>query len=167
MLALANILFVLFLLGGLILVPLGFPGTWLMVVAAFLYSLVTDFRAGHTDFWVVATTITLAVLAEGVEYGIGLMAGRKFKVSDQTVFASLIGGVLGAIIGLPVALIGSLLGLFLGVFLGAFIYEMYLHKDWQKASKASLGAFFSRVIALFIKTMVAFVMVIYLFVRAF
>ncbi len=167
MLALANILFVLSLLGGLIIVPLGFPGTWLMVIATFLYSLVANFQTGKSDLWVLGIATLLALLAEGVEYGIGIMVGRKFKVADGTVVASLVGGILGAIIGVPMALIGSLLGLFLGVFAGAFAYEMYKHRDWKKSLNASFGAFFSKVIALFIKTMVAFTMVIYLLVKTF
>ena len=50
--SLGLVIYVLLLLAALLLVPLGFPGTWLMVVVSFVYSLIADFQTGKSDFWV-------------------------------------------------------------------------------------------------------------------
>ena len=161
------IIYVLLLLAALLLVPLGFPGTWLMVVASFVYSLVTDFQTGKSDFWVLFIVVVLAVVGEVLEFGIGVWGGKKMSVSNRTIVSSLIGGILGAFIGLPVLLIGSLVGFCLGVFLGAFISEILEKKDWRKAFQGALACFFSRVTAMFVKTGIGFAIVVYLLVKTF
>ncbi|MBI2339456.1 MAG: DUF456 domain-containing protein [Deltaproteobacteria bacterium] len=160
-------IYVLLLLTALLLVPLGFPGTWLLVVISFVFSLVADFQAGKSDFWVLFTVGALAIIGEALEFGIGVFGGKKMNVSNRTIVASLIGGIVGAIIGVPVLLIGSLIGLFLGVFLGAFASEMLEKRDWRKAFQGALACFFSRITAMFVKTGIGFAMVVYLLVKTF
>lgn len=160
------ILFVLALLLGLALVPLGFPGTWLVVATAFVYSLARDFQPGKPDFWVLLIVIVLALLGEAVEYGIGVIGSKKLNVSSGAIIASIAGGFVGAIIGVPVFLVGALLGLFLGAFLGAFLYEIIETKKIKPALWAATATFFSRVTAMFVKTFVALVMVIYLLTKS-
>ncbi|MDO8520316.1 MAG: DUF456 domain-containing protein [Deltaproteobacteria bacterium] len=165
---LSSIGFILFALGlliGLVLVPLGLPGTWLIVSIAFLYSLFRDFQMGRNDFWVLLVVIFLALLAELLELGIGVIGSRKLKVSNGAIIASIAGGIIGAIIGVPVLLIGGLIGLFIGVFAGAFIYEWVASKDWRRALQGALATFFCRITSLFVKTFVAFMMVIYLLTK--
>lgn len=159
------ILFILGLLIGLVLVPLGLPGTWLIVVISFIYSLFRDFQAGRNDFWVLFVVILLAVIAELLELGIGIIGSRKFKVSNGAIVFSIIGGIVGAAIGVPVMMIGGLIGLFIGVFAGAFAFEMFQTKDYRLAFKGAVATFFCRITALFVKTFVAFMMVIYLLTK--
>jgi uncharacterized protein YqgC (DUF456 family) len=151
-----------FILGGIALVPLGLPGTWIIVGAAFLYSLFLDFSSKGSDFWVILTLILMAVVGEVIEFLVGTLGGKKFEVSTGAIIASFVGGILGAIIGVPVFLIGSLLGLLLGVFLGALIYELAVTKDWGVALKSAIAVFFSRLVASFMKTCIAVAMGIYL-----
>lgn len=165
--ALGVIFYILVLLAGLLIVPLGLPGIWLIVAGALVYSFFGDFDPGRSDFWVLFFTFLLALVGEGIEFYVGVVGSKKMKVKTGAIVSSLIGGILGAIIGVPVALVGSLLGLFAGVFLGAFIYELFVEHDIQKAVQAALVVFFSRVTALFIKTVVAFGMVVYLLMKLF
>ena len=159
------VLFVLLLLIGLVLVPLGLPGTWLVVAISFLYSLFQDFQAGRNDFWVLSVVILLAVVAELLEFGIGVIGGRKLQVSNGAIVSSLIGGIVGAVIGVPVMLVGGLLGLFIGVFAGAFVYEIVASRDWRLALKGAMATFFRRITSLFVKTFIAFMMVVYLLTK--
>lgn len=159
------VLFILGLLTGLVLVPLGLPGTWLIVGLSVVYSLFRDFQAGRNDFWVLLVVILLAGIAELLELGIGIIGARKFKVSSGAIVFSIIGGVIGAAIGVPMMMIGGLLGLFIGVFAGAFAFEMLQSKDYRLALQGALATFFCRITALFVKTFVAFMMVIYLLTK--
>lgn len=157
--------FVLVLLAGLFLVPLGLPGTWLIVANAFVYSLITDFQADRSDFWVLLFVIILAIVGEILEFGIGVLGSKGMKVSNGAIVCSIIGGILGAFIGFPLFLIGSIIGLLIGVFAGAFAYEILMKKDVRIALDASVKTFFSRIMSMFVKTFIAFVMVIYLLMK--
>jgi len=165
--AIGHIVYVLLLLIGLLLVPLGLPGTWLMVVVAFVYSMLTDFQTGQNDIWVLVVIVALAILAELFEFGIGVIGSKKLKVSNKAIISSLIGGFIGAILGFPIILIGSLIGLLIGVFVGAFIYEIFEQKNFIKALTTSMACFFSRVTAMFVKTAIAFAIVVYLLMKTF
>jgi uncharacterized protein len=159
---LSKALLILFTLAGIVLVPLGLPGTWLIVGVAFLYSFFFDFLPPGGDIWVLIVLITLAVLGEILEFLVGTLGGKQFDVSTGAIISSVVGGLIGAIIGVPVFLIGSLLGLLLGVFLGALIYELAMTKQIGLALKAALAVFFSRMVASFIKTCIAVGMGVYL-----
>lgn len=109
----------------------------------------------------------LALIAEALEFGIGVIGSKKLQVSNGALLCSIIGGLIGAVVGVPIMLVGSLLGLLLGVFLGAFVYEILTKKNFKQAFLSSLAAFFSRVVAIFVKTTIAFAMVIYLLMKMF
>jgi uncharacterized protein YqgC (DUF456 family) len=157
-----KIVLVLLILAGIVLVPLGLPGTWIIVGGAVLYSFFYNFSPTSSDLWVIAILIILAVIGEVLEFLVGTLGGKKLEVSTGAIVASFVGGILGAIIGVPVFLIGSLLGLLLGVFLGALIYELIVTKDMGLALRAAIAVFFSRLVASFMKTCIAVVMGIYL-----
>ena len=161
------IIYIIGLLVGLLLVPLGLPGTWIIVLTAVSYGALTDFQTRTSDLWVVGTVMALAVVGEILEFGIGIVASKKLKVSNGAIVASVIGGLVGGMVGTPVFLIGPLIGLLVGVFLGAFLFELFVQKKILSAFKAALGAFFSRITALFVKTMIALAMVIYLLMKTF
>lgn len=164
---LGHILFIVLLLIGLILVPLGFPGGWLIVALSFVYSLVDDFSPGKNDFWVLFVVILLAVMGELMEFGISIVTSKKWQVSNSAIIASLVGGFVGALIGAPIAFVGSLIGLLLGAFFGAFIYEIVATRDLKISLKTSIATFFSRVTALFVKTVITLAMIIYLLIETF
>src|SRR5205809_952374 len=90
---LATVLLALCLLAGLVLVPLGLPGLWVMVAGVAGYGWLTDFRS------VGVTTIALVL---------GL---------------ALVGGIVGAVVGVPVPIIGSVIAGFVGSFAGAALFE--------------------------------------------
>lgn len=161
------LIYVLALLVGLAIIPLGLPGIWLIFGNAVVYSVITDYQRGRSDLRVLFVVLFLAVLAEIMEYGVSVIGARKLDVSRNTIIASLIGGLVGALIGFPIIIVGSLIGLFLGVFLGAFGYAFYVERDWRKAFNQALAAFFSRVAAMFLKTIIGLAMVLFLLVKSF
>ena len=163
----SKFLLILLTVGGIVLVPLGLPGVWIIVGSAFLYSLFFDFVPAGGDGWVIAILVALAIFAEVLEFLVGVLGGKKLDVSTGAIICSVVGGLIGAIVGVPVFLIGSLLGLLLGAFLGALIYELIATKEVGPALKAALAVFFSRMVASFLKTCIALGMGIYLVFKLF
>ena len=160
------IVFVLLLVIGICLVPLGLPGTWLIVLDAVLYSIVRNYQ-GTNDWKVILIVIFLALAGEGVEFAAGIFGAKQQKVPTGAVVASMVGGILGAIIGVPIFLIGAVLGLLLGTFLGALAYSLLTHPRVEEAFRFAVATLFSRVVSLFAKTTVAVVMSVYLLFKVF
>ncbi len=159
-------IFCLLLVIGVTLVPLGLPGTWLIVLDAFLYSLVRDYK--NTDDWkVVLVALLLALAGEGIEFATGVFGAKNQKIPTGAIVASIVGGIIGAIVGVPVFLIGAVLGLLLGTFLGALIYGLITHPHLKEAIRFAIVTLFSRVVSIFAKTTVALVMVAYLLFKVF
>lgn len=138
----------------------------MIVVDAFLFSLVRDFKAG-SDWKVVLIVVGLALLGEGIEFLAGILGAKSQKVPTGAIIASLIGGIIGAIVGVPVFLIGSVLGLLLGTFLGAFLYSLVREREVRRAIGQSIAVLTSRIISIFAKTGVALGMSVYLLIKVF
>jgi hypothetical protein len=161
-------LFYIILLVGLILIPLGFPGTWVMVVAAVVYALLADLNPGGSEWIAVIIVALLAGLGELIELGVRIVGGKVAKVSNGAIIAAIVGGIMGALIGVPIFLIGSLIGLLLGVFLGAFLYALIIEKNNTIGSFwVALATTTSQVVALFAKTCLGIAIIVYLTVVLF
>jgi uncharacterized protein YqgC (DUF456 family) len=153
-------------LGGVVMILFTLPGTWVIVAAAFLYSLVRDFQAG-SDWTVLIILAVLAAVGEVVEFVAGTLGAKKDNVPNGAIICSIIGGIVGAIIGVPVFLVGALLGLLVGTFLGALIYMLMKDGRVGVALKNAWAVLTSRVISIFAKTAIAVGMGIYLLVKVF
>ena len=154
----ALIVFIVVALAGLLLTPIGLPGTFLIVVGAVFYNIIM--WSWVLSFKVLAIILGLAIFGEILEYYLAVKAAKKHGASKAGVGGALIGGIVGAIVGVPVFLIGSLIGLFVGAFLGAFIVEFFRQEDVVKAAHAGLGAFYGRLGAIMVKSLIGVVMVV-------
>lgn len=143
---------------GLIIIAFGAPGTWVILIAAFLYDLLP--WAADISTTTLLVLLGIAVLGEVLEYYIGAKAAKRYGASNWGVAGAIVGGIIGAFVGVPVFLIGSVLGLFIGAFLGAFIVEAVVKGNISKAFKAGIGAFRGRVGAMLVKGLLGIVMVI-------
>jgi uncharacterized protein YqgC (DUF456 family) len=150
----AFILLVIFFIIGFFSILFGLPGTWVVLIASFLYDWTTGFaRIGYP---MLAVLLGVALLGELLEYLLGMAGARRFGASRKGAFASLAGGIIGAILCAPVFFgVGALLGLFAGAFLGAFLYEWMAHRDLARSMKSGLGAFLGRLSGTMVKLLVA------------
>ncbi len=160
-----QVVFVLILLGGLAIVPLGFPGTWVVVAGSILYALVADFDT--QDWKVILITVIFAISGEIAEYLSTVLGAKRENVPTNVLIASMIGGLVGGIIGVPIFLIGSLLGLLLGTYLGALLFSLFKVREVPVALSMATSALFSRAIALFAKTAITLAAVVYLLFKVF
>lgn len=152
--------------GGVVLVLFTLPGTWLIAVAALLYSLVRDFQAS-SDWVVIAWLIALAILGEVVEFVTGALGPKKVEVPTGAIICSILGGIAGAIIGVPVFLIGAVLGLLIGTFVGALVYTLVKDGKVRVALRHAVAVLTSRVISIFAKTAIAVGMAVYILINIF
>ena len=159
---------ILFIIVGIILVPISLPGTWLIVATSLVYTIFYSFDGGQTSgWWVNGWLILLATFGELMEFGVGTLGGKAVQVSNGAIIAAFLGGFVGLIIGVPVFLIGSLLGMFIGAFLGALVYELFVQKSVGVAFKTACTVLATRVVASTLKTLLAVGMGIFLIWKMF
>src|SRR2546425_13058068 len=84
---------------GLLLVPLGLPGLWVMVGGIVGYGWFTGFRS--VGVATIGAVLGLAFLGEIVEWWLGFRLTRTFGGSRRSAWGALVGGVGGAVLGVP------------------------------------------------------------------
>jgi hypothetical protein len=127
---------------GLVLVPLGLPGLWVMVLGVIGYGWLTDFAT--VGVGTIALVLALAMAGELIEGWLGFRAARRYGGSRRAGWGAVIGGVAGAIVGVPVPIIGSVIGAFVGAFAGAAAFEYLGTPSLHGAARAGWGAVLGR-----------------------
>jgi hypothetical protein len=142
---LAVLLLVATCLAGLVLVPLGLPGLWVMVAGVLGFGWMTGFRSvGVTT---IAIVVGLALLGEVVETWLGFRFAKKYGASSRAGWGALAGGIAGAVMGVPVPIVGSVIGAFVGSFAGAALFEYSATRSTDVAVGAGWGAVLGRAAA--------------------
>lgn len=142
------LLLALICLVSLFMIPLGLPGTWVMLAAGVGYSILVPNSIGI--FALVGTT-ALAIVAEVLEFTLSAKYTRKYGGSRRAGWGAIIGGTIGAIIGVPIFIIGSIIGAFIGAFLGALVFEYSRGSGAQVSTRAAWGALVGRAVAAALK----------------
>jgi uncharacterized protein YqgC (DUF456 family) len=134
---------------GLILIPLGLPGLWVMVLGFIGFGWLTQFRT----VGVVAIGIVLAVAAIGeiVEAWLGFRIARRYGGSKRAGWGALLGGTIGAVVGVPIPIVGSVIGALVGSFAGATVLEYTRSLAVGGAARAGWGAVVGRAAAAAVK----------------
>jgi uncharacterized protein len=142
---LATLLLLCCLIIGLVLVPFGLPGLWLMVLGVIGYGWLTGFRT--VGVGLIVLTVGLAALGEALEWWLGFWFAERYGGSKRAGWGALIGGIVGAIVGVPVPVIGSVIGAFVGAFAGAALFEYTRARHAGTALRAGWGALLGRAAA--------------------
>ena len=75
---------------GLVLIPLGLPGLWVILLGIIGYGWLTDFRTLSAGFLILATV--LALLGEVLESWIGFRFARRYGGSSRAGWGALVAG---------------------------------------------------------------------------
>jgi uncharacterized protein len=134
---------------GLLLIPFGLPGLWVIVLAILGYGWLTDFRT--VSVGLILLVMGLALIGEVVEAWLGFRMARRYGGSSRAGWGALIGGLAGAVIGVPVPFIGSVIGGFVGAFVGAALFEYTRARHSEGAVMAGWGAVLGRAAAAAVK----------------
>ncbi len=159
------------LLAGLMIVPLGLPGLWIMLGAGLLYWIALP--AGGIGLFTFTAAACVVVVAEVLEFTIAGNYTRKYGGSRRAAWGAIIGGIAGALFGVPIPILGSLVGAFVGTFAGAFVGEYTAqyaergkttndkseietaspgHSSRVSATRAATGAVLGRAVAAAVKS---------------
>jgi uncharacterized protein len=135
---------------GLMLIPLGLPGIWLMLIAGVAHHLlISPPTVGWLTLGVLAA---LALVVEWIEFSVAGKYTRKYGGSRRAAWGAIAGGLVGAFVGIPVPVIGSVIGAFAGSFAGALLAEYSVEKNSDKATRAATGALVGRAVATALKS---------------
>lgn len=147
--ALPLILLIVAFLVGLVLIPFGLPGLWLMVLALIGYAALTGFE--RVSVLTLVVVVLIAVAGEVLEAFVGFGMAKKFGGSSRAGWGALVGGLIGAVVGTPVPVLGNLVGAFLGAFIGAAAFEATRQGEVGKSLVAGWGAVLGKAAASAIK----------------
>jgi uncharacterized protein YqgC (DUF456 family) len=142
------VLLILVLLLGLVMIPFGLPGTWIIVGAALGYSILVP---GSISMFTVIAVAVLAVIGEVIEFTLTAKYTKKYGGSSRASWGAIIGGMVGAFMGVPVPIIGSVIGAFIGAFVGAFVAELSRGTGGAGATRVATGALIGRALASAVK----------------
>jgi uncharacterized protein YqgC (DUF456 family) len=149
-----TILFVLAMLVSIFVVPLGLPGTFIMVALA----IAVNYLAAAGIGWVaIGLSLALAIMAEVLEWTLSAKFVMKYGGSKRAGWGALLGGFIGAFAGIPVPVIGSMIGAFAGAFVGALVAEFTQpNSDAATATRVATGALIGKAVATAMKLAIAF-----------
>src|SRR5438094_4841795 len=130
---------------GLLMIPFGLPGLWVMVLGFLVFGWLTQFRSESVA--TIGIALALAFAGEVVETWLGFRFARRYGGSRRAGWGALLGGLVGAVVGVPVPVVGSVIGAILGCFAGATIFEYATTRTAGTAVRAGWGALLGRVAA--------------------
>ncbi len=143
---------------GLLLVPLGLPGLWVMVLGVIAFGWLTKFVS--VGIGLIALVVGLAFAGEVVEWWVGFRVAKKYGGSHRAAWGALIGGVIGAFVGVPLPIVGSVIGALVGAFIGAAVLEYTRAAHGRAAMNAGWGAVIGRAAATALKVAIGLVIAV-------
>ena len=152
------------LFAALLLIPVGLPGTWLMLAAGVAFKLLVPL--GHIGWLAIGVAGLLVVVGEVLDVVLMSKYAAKYGGSKRAAWGAIIGGLVGAFVGVPVPVLGSIVGAFAGAFIGALVMEATVHGDHQRAARAAWGAVLGRAVAAGAKVILGCVVAAILMVAA-
>ncbi len=149
--------FILVLFSGIFLSAFGLPGTVLILINAVSYAFVTGFaRIGLT---VILILTVMAIVAELLDFGLGMIGAFRFGLSIRGIWAALFGSLAGAIILIPFFLgMGVLIGIFLGGSAAVFVMEVLERRKQKLSFRAGIGAMLGGMAGIAVKGMLSVAM---------
>jgi uncharacterized protein YqgC (DUF456 family) len=156
--------FALVALAGVILTFFGIGGTFLVLLGAVLYDVVS--WSWTIPLVTLVILAGLAVLGEILEWLVTALGAKAGGVSRWGIIGTIAGSIIGGIILSPLMpIIGTFLGILLGAMAGAFLFELMHTKHAGRAWKAAKAALLGRALVSLAKLIIAIVQVV-LVVRA-
>ena len=156
---LGYIVFHIVLLVGLILIPIGLSGTFIIVADVLVFSLFDKFD--RIPIWLIIVFFIVSVLGEVVEYLSSVVGTKKFGASNLSIVLMFVFMIVGGLVGASFTFgIGAMFGAIIGAFVGALVGELISKKNLRKALKAGTGAFLGKMTAWIVKISIGVVMVV-------
>jgi Protein of unknown function (DUF456). len=151
--------FILVLFIGIFSIVFGIPGTAVILIDVILYALITGFE--KVSIKVVLVLLVISILAETIDFSIGVAGAARLGISRRAIWISVISGFVGALALTPFFFgLGTVAGIFLGGFAGVLAIELVQQSRLKPALRTGYGAILGRVAGTLIKGFCALVMII-------
>ena len=152
-------IFILILFIGIFSIVFGIPGTAVILIDVILYALITGFE--KVGIKVVLVLLAISILAETIDFSIGVAGAARFGISRRAIWISVISGFIGALALTPFFFgLGTVVGIFLGGFAGVLGIELVHQSRLKPALRTGYGAILGRVAGTLIKGFCALAMII-------
>lgn len=138
------------MLVGLVMIPLGLPGLWIIVATTLALVL-----AGHLPWSAGLVVAVAAVVAEAAELLVVSRFGRAYGGSRRAFWGAVLGGMAGLFVGIPVPVVGPVITAFLGTFLGAGAVTLMETRSIGRSARVGWGVLLARTVAVALKVAVA------------
>ena len=142
---------------GLIMIPLGLPGLWLIVATT-----VALVVAGHLTWSVGVIVTAVALVAELTELVVVSRFGRAYGGSRRAFWGAVLGGMAGLFVGIPVPVVGPVITAFAGTFVGAGIVTLAETRSVGRSARVGWGVLLARTAAVALKVGVAVCVIAFL-----
>jgi uncharacterized protein YqgC (DUF456 family) len=140
----ALILLDLLLLGGLIAIPLGLSGNFILLGLALIVAIVTKFQA--ISPWILGGMAVMVIIGEILEVLLASSMARRYGASKWGVIGAFVGGIVGAILGTPMC---------------AVLFEWLHLRKLQPSMPAGWGAFLGKLLSSLLKICIGLAIAIY------
>lgn len=123
-----------------VLVLLGLPGSWLMVITTILFAL---WQKNIFGIYTIIVAVVLAFLGEVLEFFAGAGGAKAAGGGGKAMAAAIAGAIIGAFIGtvvIPVPIFGTLIGSALGAAVAVLTVERKAGKELKASLKMATGA---------------------------
>ena len=144
---------VLAMLVSVLLIPIGLPGLWLIVVLVMVLVL-----TGSLSWTFGLVVAALASAAELGEFLVLRRFAREYGGSRKAFWGAVVGGMAGLFVGLPIPLIGPLITAFLGTFVGAGLVTYLETRSIERSTRVGWGSVLARTLAVGLKIATALVL---------
>lgn len=131
---------------GVLLIPFGLPGLWMIVVVTLGLAL-----AGEVGWTVGLLVAGVAAIAEMAEFLVVARFGRAYGGSRRAFWGAVVGGMLGLFVGFPVPLVGPVITAFLGTFAGAGLVTLLETRSLRRSARVGWGVVLARTVAVALK----------------
>jgi len=140
---------------SILLIPIGWPGLWVMVAIVGVGALLGQLGPG-----IVLIVLALAASAELVEFLIVRRMSLRYGGSNRAFWGAVIGGTVGLFMGFPVPILGPVIAGVLGSFIGAAGVALYESRDVASASRVGWGVVLARALAAAVKVAAAVIILV-------
>lgn len=135
------------MLAGLVMVPLGLPGNWIMLLVVAVGALL-----GRVSLVTLAVLGAVVLVAELAEFLLVRAASAKYGGSAADFWGAVAGGLAGVVVGAPVPVVGSLVAGVVGTFAGAAAVSLWRTRRPGDAARVGWGALLGRAFSAAVKT---------------
>ncbi len=151
--------FMLVLFLGLYSTLFGFPGTVVIVVATLVYACVNGF---HTiGLKVLLGLVVLSVLAETLEFFMGMIGAWKFTLTHKSAVGAVVGGFAGVFLMTPLMKgLGVLIGMLFGSLVGLIVVAVFWEGRIKPVARPNTRAMLYGIAGILAKGSLTLVMVV-------